>query len=101
VIRLSPQALNDLRDLLNHYEALDRLAASENLLNALEKARERIESKPDAGLPAPRPYRELATLGLRWLKSGPYWIAYTSAKPPIIASIFHATADIPRRIRKP
>lgn len=98
MIRLSPEALTHLRDLLDHYESLDRLAASENLLKSLDQARQQIAARPEAGLPAPRPYKQLARLGLRWLKSGPYWISYTPTTPPLIAGIFHATADIPNRI---
>jgi plasmid stabilization system protein ParE len=98
VISLSPRALSDLRDLLRHYETLDRIEASTNLLKAIEEALSRIGSVAEAGLPAPRPYKQLASLGLRWLKCGPYWISYTKTSPPVIAGVFHATADIPNRI---
>jgi plasmid stabilization system protein ParE len=98
VISLSPRALSDLRDLLRHYETLDRMEASTNLLKAIQEASSRIEAAPEAGLPAPRPYKQLASLGLRWVKCGPYWISYTKTSPPVIAGVFHATADIPNRI---
>jgi plasmid stabilization system protein ParE len=98
MISLSPRALADLRDLLIHYEKLERMEASENLLKAVKEASSRIEAAPEAGLAAPRPYKQLASLGLRWLKCGSYWISYTKTTPPVIAGVFHATADIPNRI---
>ncbi len=98
MVSLSPVALADLRELLLHYEALDRIEASENLLKAVREASSRIEAKPEAGLFAPRPYKQLASLGLRWIKCGPYWISYTATAAPVIAGIFHEAADIPNRI---
>jgi len=67
-------------------------------LTSLDHAREQIASHPESGLTAPRPYRELARVGLRWIKSSPCGIYYTTTKPPLIAGIFHATADIPNRL---
>jgi plasmid stabilization system protein ParE len=57
MISLSPRALADLRDLLIHYEKLERMEASENLLKAVKEASSRIEAAPEAGLAAPRPYK--------------------------------------------
>jgi plasmid stabilization system protein ParE len=98
VIALSPAADNHLRQLTEHYEAKDRLDAARNLLAAVQAARLRIARHPDGGLPAPRPYPELKYLNLRWIIEHRYWIAYTASDPPVIAGIFHDTADIPNRI---
>jgi plasmid stabilization system protein ParE len=100
VIDLSPEADRHLRQLTEHYEARDRLDAARNLLAAVEAAKMRIARRPSDGLPAPRPYPELADLDLLWIIEHRYWIAYTSTSsdPPVIAAIFHDTADIPNRI---
>ncbi len=74
------------------------MEASANLLKAIEEASSRIEAAPGAGLSAPRPFKQLASLGLYWVKSGPHWISYTRTTPPVIAAVFHAIADIPNRI---
>jgi hypothetical protein len=84
--------------LIAHYEALGRLEASINLLNALERARMRIAERPEAGLPAPRPYPGLAKAGRRWIIEGSYWISYSLATPPIISGVFYAMSDIPNRL---
>jgi hypothetical protein len=52
---------------------LGRVEASINLLNALERAKARIAERPEAGLPAPRPYPALAKAGRRIIE-GSYWI---------------------------
>ena len=98
MIVLSPEADNHLRQLSEHYETKDRLDAARNLLAAVEAARLRIARHPKDGLTAPRPYPELAYLDLRWIIQHRYWIAYTPSDPPVIAGIFHDTADIPNRI---
>jgi hypothetical protein len=53
--------------------------------------------RPGDGLPAPRPYPELARPGQAWLKAGRYWIAYGTGAPPVILAVFFETADIPGR----
>jgi plasmid stabilization system protein ParE len=98
VIGLSPEAEAQLDALIVHYEALGRVEASINLLNAVERARARIAKKPTAGLPAPRPYPTLAKAGRLWIVEGPYWIAYNLTAPPIISGVFYAMADIPNRL---
>jgi len=99
VIPLSPEAEAHLDALREHFERLDRPEATRNLIIALGRAAERIETNPRSGLPAPRPYPSLSSLGLLWTKSGSYWFAYTLAPAgPIIASVFHDTADIPNRV---
>jgi plasmid stabilization system protein ParE len=75
VIRLRPEAEAQVDRLIEHYEALGRLQAAQNLLLALEHAKERIAAASDAGLPAPRPYPRLVQQGRLWIKSGRYWIA--------------------------
>ena len=98
MISLSLEAEAQLDALLTHYERLDRLRATENLLGAMERASERISRRPDAGLAAPRPYPSLAHLGFRWVKEGSYWIAYALRDAPAIVGVFHESADIPNRI---
>ncbi len=50
-------------------------------------------------LAAPRPYPSLADLGFRWIKRASYWIAFEdTAAGPVVAGIFHETADIPNRL---
>jgi hypothetical protein len=29
---------------------------------------------------------------------GSYWVAYSTAEPPVITAVFYATADIPGRV---
>jgi plasmid stabilization system protein ParE len=98
VVALSAEAESHLRRLTEHYERIDRLEAARNLLAAVEAAKLRIGGQPAAGLPAPRPYPELRYLNLKWIIEHRYWIAYTASEPPVIAGIFHDTADIPNRI---
>ena len=63
MIALSPEAEAQLDGLISHYEALGRVEASINLLNALERAMARISQTPEAGLPAlPPPVLPLPTL---------------------------------------
>ncbi len=97
MIRLSPEAESQVDALIEHFEAKGRLQAAVNLLSALERAKIRIATAPDAGLAAPRPYPALARNGRRWIIEGSYWIAYLLSSPPVISGIFYATADIPRR----
>lgn len=98
MIALSPEAEAQLDALIAHYEALDRIEASINLLDALERASARISEAPEAGLPAPRPYPALAKVGRRWIVEGSYWIAYSLTDPPVISGVFYAMADIPKRV---
>ena len=98
MIALSPEAEAQLDALIAHYEALGRVQASINLLNALERARVRISETPEAGLPAPRPYPALAKAGRHWIIEGSYWISYSLTTPPVISGVFYAMADIPNRL---
>ena len=72
MIALSPEAESQLDALIAHYEAMGRVEASINLLNALERAQARIAETPEAGLSAPRPYPALAKAGRRWIIEGNY-----------------------------
>jgi plasmid stabilization system protein ParE len=98
VISLSATAEIQVDDLIEYYESKHRDAASKNLLAALETAKKRIAAKPEAGIPAPRPYPFLAAKGLRWIKEGSYWISYSKDEPPVIFGVFHESADIPNRL---
>jgi plasmid stabilization system protein ParE len=98
MIALSPEAEAQLDALIAHYEAMDRLEASINLLEALERAVSRISADPESGLPAPRPYPALAKAGRRWIVEGSYWISYSLTTPPVISGVYYAMADIPNRL---
>ena len=98
MIALSPEAEGQLDALIAHYELLGRVEASINLLNALERAKARISERPEAGLPAPRPYPSLAKVRRRWIIEGAYWISYSLTTPPVISGVLYAMADIPNRL---
>lgn len=95
MIELSPEADAHLARLTDHYEALNRLEAAENLLKAVEAAKLRIAAAPRKGIAAPRPYPQLKRLGFLWIIERNYWISYTKTAPVLITSIFHETANIP------
>jgi plasmid stabilization system protein ParE len=97
VIGLSRRAEAQIDRLLRHYERLGRVEASRNLLTALETASVQIERDPAVGVPAPRPYPQLARPGRAWVKVGRYWFAYRWHPPLVIAAVFYESADIPRR----
>ncbi len=77
-----------------HYEGLDRIEASENLLAAVTGAQERIMRPRGLVYDSPRPYPGLKRLGFRWMIERHYWVAYVE-KPPLITAIFHETGNIP------
>jgi len=95
LIQLSPEADAHLARLTDHYEALNRLEAAENLLKAVEAAKRRIMAAPGKGIEAPRPYPQLKRLGFLWVIERNYWISYTKTTPRLITSIFHESANIP------
>jgi plasmid stabilization system protein ParE len=97
LIALSPEADAQVRALERFYIEKQRPQALRNLGHALAEASLIIMNTPERGLPAPRPYPALASLGLSWLKRGRYWIAY-NAGIPIIAGVFFETDDIPNRL---
>lgn len=98
MIDLTPRAEAQVDALVVYFEQLDRLLAAENLVAALERASARIVRTPEAGLAAPRPYPRLAHLGFRWVKEGPYWVAYMAEASPVIVGVYHEAADIPNRV---
>ena len=76
MIRYTDEALEQVRALRRHYETLARDAAIRALDRALADSEAKIERAPGAGMPAPRPYPQLAQQGWVWIKSGRYWVAY-------------------------
>ncbi len=98
MIRLSPEAESHIDRLIDHFEARGRVEAAINLLKALERAKARIASSPEAGLAAPRPYPALERPGRRWIVEGQYWVSYSLTSPPVISGVFYVTANIPGRI---
>lgn len=98
MIEYAPQALRHIEDLRRHYEQLERVEALRALAAALAEAEREIEADPTSGLPAPRPYPQLAGPGRAWVKAGRYWIAYRITPKLTIAGVFFDTANIPGRI---
>ena len=97
MIALSPEAVSQVESLEKFYIEAKRPEAIRHLAYALAEASLIILNAPDRGLRAPRPYPDLAALGLLWVRRGRYWIAYDPSGPTI-AGVFFDTADIPRRI---
>ena len=81
-----------------HYEKLGRPEATRNLVAAIESAWQQITTNPDAGLPAPRPYPNIARRGRAWVLAGRYWIAYITRPLLAIVAVVYDAADIPRRL---
>lgn len=94
MIALTPEAARQVEAFERFYADRQRVQALRNLGHALAEASLIIANAPERGLPAPRPYPDLASLGLSWLKRGRYWIAV-----PVIAGVFFETDDIPDRVR--
>ena len=97
MIGFTARAAQQFLELRQHYESLQRPEAVRGLIAALEQASRKIEANPEAGLAAPRPYPQLVRPGRAWVKSGRYWIAYNTTRPPVIAAVFYETANIPGR----
>ena len=89
-------AQEQVDDLADHYEKLERIEALRNLYRAMADAEDRIEREPGAGLPSPRPYPECQRPGVLWILSGSYWVAYAATRN-LIVGVFYASGDIPRR----
>ncbi len=96
MIALTPEASAQLDEFERYYVEQQRPQALRNLGHALAEASLVILNAPQRGLPAPRPYPELAILELLWVKRGRYGIAYDPAGPTI-AGISFDTDDIPNR----
>ena len=98
MLEYTPEATRQVDTLLRHYEERQRDAAARALLAALHDAERRIERDPAVGLPAPRPYPQVARPGRAWVKAGRYWVTYTITHPPVIVAVFYETANIPNRL---
>ena len=99
MIPLSAAAEAALGALTQHYAALGRDRAIDRLVESVETACARYEAGRGLFFDAPRPYPDLADLGFRWAKQGPYWIAFDdTGKGPVVAGVFYETADIPNRL---
>ena len=98
MIDYTDEALEQVRALHRHFETLARDTAIRALDRALVEAEAKIERAPAKGLPAPRPYPQLAQLGRLWVKSGRYWIAYQTGPAPVIVAVYFETANIPGRL---
>ncbi len=94
----SAQAAEQVRSLIRFYVSKGRPEAVTNLQDALARAEQGIDQQTGQDLYAPRPYPALGRPGLRWLKTGRYWISYSVATPPVIHAVFHDSADIPARL---
>jgi plasmid stabilization system protein ParE len=92
------KAVRQVESLRQHYEDLGRPEALHAFEAALEAAELRIDTHPNIGLPAPRPYPHLARPGYLWIKSGRYWITFSTELPPVIGGVFFETSDIPHRV---
>ncbi|WP_158932087.1 hypothetical protein [Acidisphaera sp. S103] len=84
--------------LRRHYEGRERPEATAALNAALEAAERLIAERPEVGLPAPRPYPQLARPGRAWIKAARYWVAYRTKAPLLIVAVFYETANIPNRM---
>jgi plasmid stabilization system protein ParE len=98
LIVLTPRAAQQVRALRQHYEKRGRPEATRNLVAAIESAWQQIVTNPAAGLPAPRPYPNVARRGRAWVQAGRYWIAYVTRPSPAIVAVVYEAADIPRRV---
>ena len=98
MIAFTLEARQYVRSLRVYFEERERPEAARALRNALTGAWEKITTSPAAGLPAPRPYPQLAQPGRLWLKSGRYWIAYRTEPAPAIVAVFFETANIAGRL---
>ena len=98
MIVLTPRAARQIRGLRQHYEKLGRPEATRNLVAAIENAWHQITTDPAAGLPAPRPYPNVAKRGRAWVQAGRYWIAYVTRPSAAIVAVVYDAADIPGRL---
>jgi plasmid stabilization system protein ParE len=100
VIRVSRAARAQVASLAKWYADRNRPEAVRNLRSAIVAAADRIVAQRGTFFWAPRPYPDLARPGWRWLKEGPYWIAYAPDRSgPVIRAVFYAAADIPNRLQ--
>jgi hypothetical protein len=97
LIALTPEAGRPVEAPIHFSAERQRPQALRNLAHAHAEASLIVANAPERGLPAPRPYPELAALGLSWLKRGRYCIAYDPAAS-VIAGVFFETDDITGRL---
>ena len=97
MISLTPKARRQVAALTADYMRKQRPEAIVNMRAALVGARNMIERHPNDGKPFPSVYDELAQPGRSWIKSGRYWVAFSTIQPPVIVGFFYETADIPNR----
>src|SRR5277367_4784611 len=76
---VAPTALAQITALRHHYRRAGRPEANTNLAKALRESKRQIIA--GRGLPAPRPYPELAAPGDAWVHAGSYWFAYRGTAP--------------------
>jgi plasmid stabilization system protein ParE len=98
LIALTPKAQRQLKSFRQYYIDENRPGAFRNLRTALVSASQTIVRNPAEGKTAPTPYPGLAQPGRAWIKSGRYWFAYSTTKPPVIVGIFFETSDIPNMV---
>jgi pentatricopeptide repeat protein len=86
--------------LLDHYVRERRTEAAIRLVEAFEKACDRIESQVGVGKPYPATYSSVARWGYRWIKVHRYWIGYSipAGGHPVITNIHFDQSDIPNRV---
>jgi len=99
MIGITRAAQNQIDDLVHFYLfEKDRPEAADRLLDDLLRARRLILDPSTSGGSFPRPYRDLETLGFRWIKVRAYWVGFVRlAGRPVVTNVFHATADIKGR----
>jgi hypothetical protein len=97
LIEYTPEAKQLVAELKAHYVKNLRLPAIEAMIRALVQAEAMIEAAPAEGLPAPRPYPDLARPGIFWRHQGRYWIAWRQFPRLAIIAVFYDAADIPGR----
>jgi hypothetical protein len=73
-------SVQQLEALIAHFISKERFEAANNLVAAVDAAARRIEADPRRGLPAPRPYPDLARFGFLWIKEYRYWFGWSIAK---------------------
>lgn len=100
MVRVSTAASADVAALDAFYVSRGRDEAILRLRDHIHAGCDRYEDRTAVILTAPRPYPELAVLGFRWVKEGPYWLAFEeTARGVILARVFHQAADMKRRLR--
>jgi hypothetical protein len=96
--RLAAKAEIHVLDLIDHYNRLERDAAITRLLDAVAAALAAYDDRPRLSA-YPANYRDLAPLGLHWMKQHRYWFgALLTGEGWVIATVLFESADIPGRV---